>query len=249
MSKLIRVLIVLVMALSLPMTTAFAHNGHGKDSLVALGDSIPFGFDPRENNEQPAKHAYPYLIGDKADVKVRNLGVPGWKTTELLTALQHNKKFRQAVKRADYVTIHIGSNDFLEVLRAAGAESGGDNALFHRLFQQKLANSPVFDNLESIIEEVRSLTRARIVLYNVYNPFPLNDPLHQVSDMYLPQINDAYQDLADSSKKVKLADAYSAFGDKQAKYLIPGDVHPSKAGHSKLAKIGEKALYRAYAYH
>lgn len=249
MSKLIKVLIMLVMVLSLPMATAFAHDGHGKDSLVALGDSIPFGFDPQATNEQPAKHAYPYLMGDKADVKVRNMGVPGWKTTELLAALEHNKKFRQAVKRTDYVTLHIGSNDFLEVLRAASIESGGDADLFHRLLQQKLAASPVYENLENIIDEIRSLTRARIVLYNIYNPFQLNDPLHQVSDLYLPQINGAYQDLADSYKKVQLADAYSAFGDKQAKYLIPGDIHPSKAGHSKLAKIGLRSLHRAYAYH
>lgn len=251
MSKLLRILIVLVIALSLPVTTVSAHNDHkdhGKESLVALGDSIPFGYSPYSNNNRPAKFAYPYLIGDKADVKVRNLAVSGWQTDDLLAALESNKKFRQALKRADYVTVQVGGNDFLEILRAAQAESNGNAAMFNQLLQQKLANSDAFDNLRKIIEEIRSLTNGRIVLYNLYNPFQTYDPLHQVTDNYLPQLNAMYKGIADSYKRVSLADAYSAFGDNQAKYIFKGDIHPTKAGHAVLAKIGLKALKRDYAH-
>ena len=252
MSKLIRIFIVLMMALSVPMSTAFAHNDHddrGKDSVVALGDSVPFGYSPYSNNERPAKYAYPYLIGDKADLKVTNLAVPGWQTDDLLAALETNKKFRKAVKRADYVTVQIGGNDFLEVLRAAYAESQGNNELFHKLLQQKLASSDAFADLSQIIGEIRSLTNAKIVLYNLYNPFQVNDPFHHVANLYLPQLNAVYKGLADSDKNVKLADTYNAFGDNQAKYVFPGDIHPTKAGHVKLAKIGLRALSRDYAHH
>lgn len=252
MSKLIRILIVLMMALSLPMTTAFAHNDHkdhGKDTLVALGDSVPYGYNPNSANKRPAKYAYPYLIGAKADVKVHNLAVPGWQTDDLLAALESNKKFRKAVKRADYVTVQIGGNDFLEILRAAQAESKGNQKKFHKLLQYKLSKTDAFDNLSAIIKEIRSLTKARIVVYNLYNPFQVNDPLHQVADNYLPQLNAMYKDIADSYKRVSLADAYSAIDDKQAKYIFKGDIHPTKAGHMILAKIGLKSLKRHYAHH
>lgn len=248
MSKLIRILIVLMMALSLPLTTAFAHNDHHQDSLAALGDSIPFGYSPDRSNEYPAKYTYPYLIGEKADLHVRNLAVPGWQTDELLAALDTNKKFRRAVKRADYVTVQIGGNDFLAILKAAQAESGGDATRFHQLLEQKLAGSDAFNNLREIIKEIRSLTNGKIVLYNLYNPFQLNDPFHQVADLYLPQLNAMYKGVADSYKNVKLADAYSAFGDKQAKYVFKGDIHPTKAGHEKLAKIGLRALSRNHVH-
>ncbi|PSL41834.1 lysophospholipase L1-like esterase [Planomicrobium soli] len=257
MSKLFRVLIVFLMALSLPMTSAFAHNNygkdydrhHGKDTLVALGDSAPFGYSPHRNNDRPAKYAFPYLIGAKADLKVQNLAVPGWKTDDLLDALDTDKRFRHAVKKADYVILNIGGIDFIELLKAAHAESRGDNKLFHKLLAQKLANTDVFDNLNEIIKEIRSLTDAPIVLYNLYNPFQVKDPFHQVVDRYLPQINEGYKKLADSNKKVKLANADKAFGDNQAKYVFPKDVHPTKAGHVRLAKIGLRALKHEYSHH
>lgn len=120
--------------------------------------------------------------------------------------------------------------------------------LFHKLLQQKLTASDAFDNLNEIVKEIRSLTGARIVVYNQYNPFQVNDPLHQVADNYLPQLNAIYKGIADSYKRVSLADAYSTFGDRQAKFVFKGDIHPTKAGQAVLAKIGLKALKRDYAH-
>ena len=251
MSKLFKMVLAVLLAFSLGAPTAFAHqdNGHGKDSLVALGDSIPFGYNLGTNNNNPAKTAFPFLIGDKADLRVRNLGVPGWQTADLLAALETDKKFRQAVRHADYVTLTIGSNDFLEILRAANAESGGDPQKFQQLLALKLADSDVFDNIAEIVEEIYSLTDAHIVLYNIYNPFQVNDPLHQLSDRFLPQINAAFAELATAYSDVELADAYSAFGDNQAKYVLPRDIHPTAAGQKVLAAIGLEAFCLDYAYH
>ena len=246
MSKIFKIFVAALIALTLGTPTALADrnhdHGHGKDSLVALGDSIPFGYNLGENNDHPAKVAFPYLIGDEADLRVRNLGVPGWQTHDLLDALDGNKKFRQAVRHADYVTLNIGNNDFLEILRAANAESDGDPDLFQQLIAQKLATNDAFDNLAASIHEIHSLTDAPIVLYNIYNPFQLNDPLHQVSDQFLPQINAAFAEAADAFSDVEVADAYSAFGDSQAEYVLPQDIHPTVAGQEVLAEIGLESL-------
>lgn len=246
MSKMIKIFVAALIALALgtPTVLADGHHGqgHGKESLVALGDSIPFGYNLGETNDRPAEVAFPYLIGDDADLRVRILGVPGWQTDDLLTALDSNKKFRKAVHHADYVTLNIGSNDFLEILRAANAESGGNSELFLTLIQQKLANSDAFDNLAASIHEIRSLTDAPIVLYTIYNPFQAADPLHQISDQYLPQINAAFAEIANSFHDVELADAYHAFGNNQAEYVLPQDIHPTAAGQEVLAEIGLEAF-------
>lgn len=248
MNKLFKIFSALLIILTFATSTAFASNdhGHGKDHgkelLVSLGDSIPFGYGLSKDIGVPSKAAFPYLIGDKADLRVRNLAVPGWQTDELLAALDNNQKFRNAVKHADYVTVTIGSNDFLEALRIANVESGGDLALLEKLLAQKLAQSDAFDNLADILEEIRSLTDAPIVLYNIYNPFQVNDPAHQIADRALSQINATYALLADDFHDVELGDAAAAFGDKQAKYVIKGDIHPTAAGQKLLAKIGLRAL-------
>ncbi|MGM0899467.1 MAG: SGNH/GDSL hydrolase family protein [Bacillota bacterium] len=242
MKSLIKIIAAVLLVSMLASPTAFAKSDNAKESLVAVGDSIPFGFNLGQTNQNPAKTSYPYVIGQLSDLRVRNLGVPGWQSDELLTALQSSQKYRQAIIHSDYVAVTIGSNDLLEILRSAAAESGGNQDLFQQLLQQKLATSDVFTNIAATLAEIRSLTDAPIVLYNVYNPFQLDDPLHYVADAVLPPINTTFAALSFSTSDVTLADAYSAFGNNQATYVLPGDIHPTEAGQAKLAEIGLQAF-------
>lgn len=243
LSRIITAFLLVTMFMSfLAPVSVFAKSDNAKESLVALGDSIPFGFNLGKTNNNPAKASYPSLIGETSDLRVRNLSVPGWQSDQLLHAVQTDQKYRQAVIHSDYVTVTIGSNDFLAILRAAGEESGGNQALFQQILQQKLVSSDVFSNIEQTIQEIRSLTDSPIVLYNVYNPFQLDDPLHNVADAFLPQINAAFAATAFSYGNVSLADAYSAFGNDQDVYVLPGDIHPTEAGQARLAEIGVQAF-------
>ncbi|MFZ3580175.1 GDSL-type esterase/lipase family protein, partial [Virgibacillus sp. DJP39] len=188
-SKILKALAFVLILSVIFSSTSNAKSNNGKESLVALGDSIPFGYNLGQTNHNPAKVAYPYLIGDDGDLRVRNLGVPGWQTDQLLTALKTDQKYRQALKHADYVVLTIGNNDLLEILESASLESGQNPGLFQKLLQQKLLTSKVFLNIGEIIAETRTLTDAPIVMYNVYNPFQLGDPLHGVASGILPLIN------------------------------------------------------------
>lgn len=110
------------------------------------------------------------------------------------------------------------------------------------MLAQKLASDNVFGNIAAILSEIRSLTDAPIVFYNVYNPFQLNDSLHYVADTVLPLINGALASLAASFSDVHEADANTAFGNNQAAFVIQGDIHPTAAGQAVLADIGAQAL-------
>lgn len=48
----------------------------------------------------------------------------------------------------------------------------------------------------------------------------------------------------DHGKYKGLADTYSAFGDRQVKYVFKGVIHPTIAGNVKLAKIVLNTLKR-----
>ncbi|WP_240611974.1 SGNH/GDSL hydrolase family protein [Planococcus halotolerans] len=242
MNKAAKSLAVILLATSIISPAASAKSDQAKESLVALGDSIPFGYNLGQTNQNPSKAAYPYLIGAEEDLRVRNLGIPGWQSEQLLGALEDEQKYRQAISHADYVVITIGNNDLLQILREAGEESGGNQAQFQQLLVQKLQADDVFANIAAAIAETRSLTDAPIVLYNVYNPFQLTDQLHYVADAILPGINQTFAALAASSENVYLADAYTAFGDNQAAYVIQGDIHPTAAGQQVLADIGITAF-------
>ena len=242
MNKAAKSLAVILLATSIISPAASAKSEQAKESLVALGDSIPFGYNLGQTNQNPSKAAYPYLIGAEEDLRVRNLGIPGWQSEQLLDALEDEQKYRQAISHADYVVITIGNNDLLQILREAGEESAGNQALFQQLLAQKLQADDVFANIAAAIAETRSLTDAPIVLYNVYNPFQVTDQLHYVADAILPGINQTFAALAASGENVYLADAYTAFGDNQATYVIQGDIHPTAAGQQVLADIGISAF-------
>ncbi|WP_280768830.1 GDSL-type esterase/lipase family protein [Salipaludibacillus daqingensis] len=223
-----------------------AKNDQAKDSLLSLGDSIPYGYNLGNNNASPSKDAFPYLIGEETDMRVRNLAVPGWKTDDMLDALENEQKYRQAVRQADYITLNIGNNDLLQALFTAFELSGGDEGLFEFYLNQQLANSDIYGNLSKIVEEIRSLTDAPIVIYNIYNPFQLNEPLHYVALNLLPGINFGFQQTINGLNAlfgdITIADANGVIGSQQAEYIIIDDIHPTKAGQRKLADAGISAL-------
>ncbi|MGP4107995.1 SGNH/GDSL hydrolase family protein [Virgibacillus sp. L01] len=246
MKKLVKLLILILVAGLLFTTPAVAKGGNAKESLVSLGDSIPYGYNLNQHNKTTSKDAFPYLMGDTGDLRVRNLGVPGWTTSELLASMQSDQKYRQAVRHADYITLTIGNNDLLQALQAAQAESGSDPLLFMAILQQKISDSNVFGNIGKIIKEARSLSDAPIVIFNVYNPFQADDPSHDIGSLVLPGINKNIADLTAGYNarygNILLADAYAAFDQSQQSYVIPGDIHPTIEGQIKLAEIGLDAL-------
>lgn len=207
-------------------------------TLVALGDSITAGAN-LENSEQLG---YPYLIGEEAGFEVHNLAVSGWQTGQVIDALREDEAYQTIVKDADYIAMTIGGNDLLRILRSAQTESAGDPIIMSEIILQELGSNTVSVELGELIEEIRSLTDAKILLYNIYNPLPPSSNLHGVGESLLPQINSVYAEIAENHEYVFLADAYSAYQEKQADYIIEGDIHPTEEGQAALAEIGLDAL-------
>lgn len=228
-------------------TSGLAKNENAKESLVALGDSIPFGFGLTDSIDEPSRDAFPYLIGKKADLRVRNLAFPGWKTTDLLNALEYDQKFIQAVSKADYLTVNIGSNDLLKPIKDAYVASGGnlDEATIKYVIESQIAPNILSfqQNITSIIGKIRILNpNAKIVLYDFYNPFLALGSLHPINkygDPLIQSINQSLKNL--QTPQLVIADAY-VIGLNPVNNLIPGDIHPSITGHELLADIGYSAL-------
>jgi lysophospholipase L1-like esterase len=241
-------LLPLLLVFSLFFTTSgFAKSENAKKSLVSLGDSIPFGFGLTDSIDEPSRDAFPYLIGKEADLRVRNLAVPGWKTADLLNALENDQKFIQAVRKADYITLNIGSNDLLKPIKDAFVASGGnlDNETIINLIEGQIKPSiPILQqNIFLIIGKINALNpNAKIVLYNFYNPFLLlggQHPINSIGNPLIQYINQSLEGL--KSPRLVIANAYG-IGLNPVINLIPGDIHPSIAGHKLLANIGLNAL-------
>ncbi|WP_078427514.1 SGNH/GDSL hydrolase family protein [Alkalihalobacterium alkalinitrilicum] len=245
MRKSFQMVILLIIFTLLFSSGAIAKSDNAKKSLVALGDSIPYGYN-LGSNEEPSRLAFPYLIGEEANLRVRNLAVPGWKTEDMLNALQNDQKYRQAVRHADYITLNIGSNDLLLALQIASSQCV-DQIQFQQCLFEIIGDSAFFTNLNKILHEINLLSDAQIVVYNIYYPFRSDDPirghLNHVGLQVLPSINDQIASI--SFNKASIADAFNAFvigSDNPGANVILGDIHPSIEGHQVLADIGLEGL-------
>ena len=263
--SLILVFLLILSTLAAPL--AFAKDRHDpklKLNIVALGDSITFGYPP------PSTTAFPDLItGAK---KVVKFGESGATSSELLAVINSNpKKFRAFIKKADVVTINIGSNEFMQETGLA--------TLFARLqplvpnLEANLANgelakvlamnplTPLKEqqlagyatNLVKIIAAIKAHTDAPIILYNLYNPIvlgtnPILDGLflgrlHTFVEGNLTVVNGAIQQTGNVTG-VHVVDSYSAFKVNPATKILPFDIHPTQAGHKALAELADSVIIK-----
>lgn len=213
-------------------------------SLVALGDSISFGYDLGPTNTLPAPGAFPYLIGEAGHWRVNDLGSPAWTSGDLLAALR-TPLFRSVLHGASVVTIDIGSNDILGPAVAAGLLQEGATATPSPALLAELgaAVQGFGTNLPDIVTLVRKeAPNARIVLYNLYNPIPsVAGPLASFAQTYIAQMNREIATVA-SSSQIPLVNAYGAFSGHQATYVMLTNLHPTALGQEVLARLGDRAL-------
>lgn len=221
-----------------------------KQTLVALGDSITFGYNLQDtkNNSVPSSLAYPALIGTTDKFNVSNLGIPDMTSGELAAVIKQ-PNFTHAIEGASVITLNIGSNDLLQWASDNGLLNDATASTVPTLtFAQEAEVFAIIDafgqNFKQIVAYIRAQTSAPIVAYNLYNPFPSQSPLSAVDEELESYENAAIQQVATASKNVVVADAYDAFNGNQWTYvrLAEEDVHPNATGQAALANIGEQAL-------
>ncbi|WP_367306818.1 SGNH/GDSL hydrolase family protein [Alicyclobacillus acidocaldarius] len=219
--------------------------------LVALGDSITFGYN-LGNNREPSPLAFPYLFAKKEGWRAVDLGVPGWTSGDLLQALKTDTALRSEVAAAQVVTVDIGSNDLL-LPALAMLPKGADWARVTPTSSQAATLSSelaqgiqdVRSNLASILGLLhRYNPRATVIVYDLYNPFPASDPwLHRTAEAAIVAANAAIAADAVSAGD-PVADAYDTLTQPSAD-ILPHDVHPTALGQRLLAEAGEQALAMA----
>ena len=233
-----------------------------KLNIVALGDSITFGYPP------PSTTGFPDLISGARNVE--KFGGSGATSSQLLAAIQSNpKEFKRALKKADVITINIGSNDLMQATNMS--------TLFAKLqplvpnLEENLANGKVAEafqttpltpptsqqlvaytsNLAKIIATVKKESRAPIILYNLYNPIVMSNnpvlnqallgPLHNFVEGNLIVVNGAIQPF-ENVNGVFVVDSYSTMKANPPVYIIPFDIHPTLEGQKALALLADSTL-------
>ncbi len=239
------------------LVTQFAAPGaQAADSrlYVALGDSLAFGaFAPVGRGYVPS---YRNIIESDTGVNVQlvNLGIPGWKSGELLAALKGNLLFRILVAKASIVTWNIGGNDLLSARNTYKDKNcgGADNQDCLRA-----AVATFKTNWDAIVAEILSLRRVNrtiIRTMDIYNPFVNEDGAQdswqndqgndfEVVKIYLEEANHHIATTA-TAKNIPYAQVYLAFNGPNGEidpsdlgYIFIDGYHANGRGHRRMAEL------------
>lgn len=248
-SKLKNVLVFILLFGTIFTPTVSASNVGGKKlKIVSLGDSITYGWNLDQDKSRPSEYAFPALIGER-DHKVTNLSRPGWTSSQLLAAMELDPAFNDALKKADVVTLNIGSNDLMQAAGLSEILKSGKPVQVTPEMGQKVqvAILQLKINLNSILANIRANTDAPVILYTLYNPFglsgnPVLNSIHFLGENFIGTVNAQIIKPSGQPGSILIADAYTVYHGNQAQFILPGDIHPTVEGQYALAKLAEQQI-------
>lgn len=214
--------------------------------VLGLGDSITTGYGVSK------EESYFYLLtnaideNDKKTVSMENLSVNGLTTTQLLSQLQ-NEMIQSKIRKADYIFMSIGGNDFLEEFTTN----------YQTYFIPKETYTSFEEVKNSLLSNIDKITRqmyelnpdCKVVLVPLYNPYRniLGD-----NKSLLKQFEQAKKEYIDIVKQVKNMMISDELGSKleQEEYLNTTgiknlDPHPNQKGHKLIFEMEKELLEEA----
>ena len=239
----------LIFALLIPMgeTNALATPQEQQFTLVVLGDSVAWGA------SAPSGQGYAPLVAGDQNMTLINRAVGGWRTEHVINQLKTDAITQEAIKAADAIQIAICGNDLQQagyIGPAIDAVVRGDTSVW----EQHCAN--IACRFAQIVDLVRELNpHAPFFVFNSYSPdykrfgnsiisvggseVIFGNDLYAIAQYYaIPYFNATYVAyLEQNPGSFILVDVFDAFPENDSYYYGSGVdvIHPSAAGHEKLA--------------
>lgn len=209
---------------------------------TALGDSLAFG--ALASQGYVPRYASYVNTDTGSNVETTNLGVVGWKSSDLLSSLQNDQTARGLLQNSQVITFDVGGNDLSGARDSFKSNTcgGADN-------QDCLRNAVVtfkenWDGIVGQLVALRSTGKTIIRTMDIYNPFVAADTQAGHLDLlegYLDQVN-SYIHSSAQAQGISVANVHQAFNgadgkqDAGAHGLLGVDgFHPNDAGHKLVA--------------
>ena len=231
--KLTSLLLAGALVVGLPYSAMSAKKAPVKKPLqvqyVALGDSLAAGQTPTGYIDS----GYPdYLVNNFKGPKYKlvdydNYGIPGYTSVKLKNDILKSYKIRKEVKEATHITIDIGANDFLGVLK-----TNPDTVLALGKLEEFKSN---LDTILSTIDKINP--KAKVYVMGYYNPFPYLTTEQQAAVTPLLQaLNTQIKSLAEENDDTFVSTEEIVAANYEKYLPVKEDIHLSKAGYQAVAK-------------
>lgn len=199
---------------------------------LALGDSLAAGVNASGEEDYSYTDYIKSYLEDKnlLETYIDEYAVSGYRSVDLKRDIDDNKKItindksvtlKNALIKADLVTLSIGANDFFYYLNADSSD------LYNHI-------SDVIEDMDSLFKTIREYCKEDIVVVGYYTPFKEHQNIEQI-DTIIKLANKKLKELCEQYK-MQFIDVFDLF--KNNNYLPnPKDIHPSVEGYEAISKI------------
>lgn len=188
MKKIIFLIIIITLVLAI-----YILNEDNKVYYLALGDEITL-------NNDFSSDVTKYLKNKNIhENSITEFAKIGYRTTDLINDIKNNRKetvdnkkiyIRNAIIKADLITISIGMNDFIYYI-------DNNNLLSNNLINLK-------NDMDCLLKEIRFISKEKIILIGINKPKNIDSKIDQT----LKKINNIYSELA-QKYNIKYLDIYN----------------------------------------
>jgi lysophospholipase L1-like esterase len=222
MKKILILFLIMIIYTSTYCSTASAKEIH----LTAIGDSITYG------TGEPSKKGYIGRLRDALEIKkkfpvsVNNFAIPRYTTENLLNQLQ-DRQIMNSLKKADYIILFIGTNDFR---KSAGYQ-------FNQLNLKNMNNGKVkfTANLRKILCIIRNENHtAPILVLGLYQPY-VEYQNHQEILTIIEEWNYGIVNILGKIEKTYFVPTIDLFLNKPKKKYFSDSLHPNSTGYQLIA--------------
>lgn len=214
---------------------------------LALGDSIAVGL----NSYNIVDYGYTDYIKDYLEDKnileryVNQYAKSGYRITDVYRDIEDNKKvnlgnkeitLKNALIKADLVTLSIGANDFL-----ANFDFGNFVGQINTNQTYEYIDE-ISSDLDKLLKTIRSYCKEDIILIGYYNPLPrLTNGYEDLMDSIFSYSDEKYETVCDKYD-ITYISVYDLFKGNTDYLPNPLNIHPSKEGYEAISELVIKEI-------
>ncbi|WP_079508984.1 GDSL-type esterase/lipase family protein [Mesobacillus jeotgali] len=194
---------------------------------LALGDSIIRGYRITEEENFISQFSSQLGIETGKQVISHNEGIIGI-TSDRLNRLVQDGIFDEAIKEADLITVNVGGNDILTLVKKSD--------IYSALKSFDSLQEGFSTNLSEITARIGVLNpSATIVFLELYNPMPTDHQFYSLADKLLPKWNLLIYETAKETSSSIVVQTTNVINSKNLQYLSSDGVHPNPLGNTAIS--------------
>jgi lysophospholipase L1-like esterase len=215
-----------------PKTSYIEYYRASKGSQIhhlAIGDSIIRGWGAPKNEDLVYQFANKLNLETQKEIIFQNKGINGITSGELNNLVQEGK-FDEEIIKADIITVNVGGNDILRVVKKS-------KDFYSAVKSFEELQSTFSKNLSEIAERISSINpNATLVFLELYNPLPLDNQVYSIADKLLPNWNLRIYEVSNQYPTSVVVETTKVINSKNKQNLSQDGVHPSAAGYLAISE-------------